>query len=310
MGDNLKIGLALGGGGARGLAHIGVLEAFKKNNIEIDLISGTSMGAIIGAAYCLEKDIDWVRERTLRLVKRKQILNLEKLSAPTANEEKRILIEGLVTFVKELYLWNMRAIKKWLVDISHIESVINELVQEKGFEELILPFFAVACDLNTGREIILSEGKLKHALLASSAIPGVFSPIPKGEYLLVDGGIVSLVPINACRAKGADFVIAVDVAEEITPRQFTNGMEIIFQSDLITQGELNRVKLKEADFIIKPDVKKISWAQFSASQNCVKKGEEAAQIAIPKIKSLIEEKQKHKEIKKSFIKRLFLGWRR
>ncbi len=306
----MKVGLALGGGGVRGMAHIGVLEVFKKNGIEVDLVTGTSMGSIIGGAYCLDKDIEGVRKKILELVRSKEILDLEKLSAPTPQEEKRILIEGLVTFVKDLYLWNMKAIKKWLLDISKIGILINDLVGERKFEELKLPFFAIACDLNTGLEAILSDGSLKEALLASSAIPGVFSPIQKGDRILVDGGTVSLTPISACRTKGADFVIAVDVAESIRPRKFTNGMEIIFQTDLITQCELNRFSLKEADFVIKPQVKEVSWAQFSLTGECIKKGEEAAQAAIFKIKFLIEERKKYLKRKRSFREKLFSMWKK
>ncbi len=306
----MKVGLALGGGGARGMAHIGVLEAFRKNGIEVDLITGTSMGSVIGGAYCLDKDIEGVRKKVLELVRRKEILDLEKLSAPTPEEEKRLLIEGLVTFVKELYLWNMKAIKKWLVDTSQIEVLIDELVGEREFEELKLPFSAVACDLNTGLEVILSEGRLKEALLASSAIPGVFSPTQIGDRILVDGGIISLTPISACRTKGADFVIAVDVTDLIRPRKFTNGMEIIFQTDLITQCELNRFKLKEADFVIEPQVKRISWAQFSLTGECIRRGEEAACAAIPEIKFLMEERRKYLKKKGSFKEKLFSIWRK
>jgi len=306
----MKIGLALGGGGARGMAHIGVLEAFKEIGVEIDFIAGTSMGSIIGGAYSLDKDIQVLREKILELVKRKEISNLEKLSAPTPQEEKRILIEGLATFVKELYLWNMRAIKKWLIDISQIEILINELVQERTFEELKLPFAAVACDLNTGREVVIGEGKLKEALLASSAIPGVFSPMHKEGKILVDGAIISIAPISACREKGADFVIAVDVVEQVKPRKFANGMEIIFQSDLITMGELNRFKLKEADFVIRPDIEEIGWAQFSATEKCIQKGNEAARAVIEEIKFLIKEKERKLKRKGNFVEKLLSRWRK
>lgn len=301
----MKIGLALGGGGVRGMAHIGVLEAFHESGIEVDLIAGTSMGAVVGASYCLNKDVERVKNELLRLVRGREIMILERLSAPTPEKEKIILIESLATFVKELYLWNMRAVKKWLIDNSKIAVDIEKLVQGKEFKDLNLPFFAVACDLKTGREIILSEGKLKDALLASIAVPGVFNPIYKGDLILVDGGIISLTPINACRGKGADFVIAVDVAEAIVSRQFTNGMEMIFQSDLITQYELNRLNLEKADFVIAPDVKQVSWGQFSLSEECINKGREAAQKVVSEIKFLLKEKRKHLKRKKSFMKKIF-----
>lgn len=301
----MKVGLAMGGGGVRGMAHIGVLEAFHENGIEVDVVVGTSMGAVVGATYCLDRDVNRSKSELLRLVRKKEVMILERLSAPTPAGEKVILIESLTTFIKELYLWNMRAVKKWLIDNSKIAADIEELVRGMEFKDLKLPFFAVACDLKTGKEIVLSQGKLKDALLASIAVPGVFNPIYMGDTILVDGGIISLVPIDVCRQRGADFVIAVNVGEAIMPRQFSNGMEVIFQSDLITQYELNRVKLEKADFVIEPAVQQVSWAQFFLSEECINRGREAAQKAIPELKSLLEKKIKYLKRKRSFIKKIF-----
>lgn len=301
----MKVGLAMGGGGVRGMAHIGVLQAFHEGGIEVDVVTGTSMGAVVGATYCLDRDVNRSKSELLRLVRKKEIMILEKLSAPTPAGEKVILIESLTAFIKELYLWNMRAVKKWLIDNSKIAADIEELVRGMGFGDLKLPFFAVACDLKTGKEIVLSQGKLKDALLASIAVPGVFNPVYMGDTILVDGGIISLVPIDVCRQRGADFVIAVNVGEAIMPRQFSNGMEVIFQSDLITQYELNRVKLEKADFVIEPAVQQVSWAQFSLSEECIDRGREAAQKAIPELKFLLEKKMKHLKRKDSFVKKIF-----
>lgn len=296
----MKAALALGGGGARGTAHIGVIRALEQHNIDFDFIAGTSMGAVVGASYCLTKDIDWVEEKILKLTRTKEIMDMERLSAPSPGEEKRILIEELSTFVKGLYLWNIRAIKRWIVDNAHMEAVITELVQNKDFKDLKLPFYAACCDLNTGEEVTIEAGKIKEAVLASIAIPGVFSPVEREGRILVDGGIINLAPVSACKSKSADFIIAVNVEESIKPRKFKNGMEIIFQSDLITQYELNRLKLKEADFIINPNVNDISWAQFSASERCIKNGQEAGEKAVFELKTLIDEKRKSMEKKKGF----------
>lgn len=296
----MKIALALGGGGARGTAHIGVIRALERHKIDFDFIAGTSMGAVVGASYCLTKDINWVEEKILKLTRTKEIMDMEKLSAPNPGEEKRILIEELSTFVKGLYLWNIRAIKRWIVDNAQMETVIDELVQEKNFDDLKLPFYAACCDLNTGEEVTIEKGKIKTAVLASIAIPGVFSPVEREGRILVDGGIINLAPISSCKGKNADFIIAVNVEENITPRKFKNGMEIIFQSDLITQYELNRLKLREADFVINPDVSNISWAQFSASERCIENGYEAGEKAVFALKTLISEKRKSMEKKKGF----------
>lgn len=296
--SKFKVGLALGGGGARGLAHIGVLKVFQAANIPIDLIVGTSMGAIIGSAYALTLDASVVEKMVLDFLSRKEVVELESFAATSAPEEKRLIIENLVGFIKKLFLWNMRAIKGWLVDGEKIEVLIRELLRNGSFNQTKIPFASVATDLKRGGEVILNQGDLTKAILASSALPGVFSPIEIGGRTLVDGSIVSVVPIEAARTLGADFVIAVNVEGELTAKEFKHGIDVLFQADAVKGYELNRMKLKLADFVIEPKMSHISWASFSKGRSCIKMGEKAALEAVRDIERLIARQRKRKVLRK------------
>jgi NTE family protein len=293
-----KVGLALGGGGVRALAHIGVLKLLERENIPIDLISGTSMGAIIGAGFALTLNIAELEEKILILIKRKEIIKLESLAATSELEEKQIIFERLSSFVKELLLWNLRAVKRCVIDSAQIENLIKEIVGESSFKEVKIPFTAVATDLEKGEEVLLCDGRIREALLASAAIPGIFAPVTLGGRILVDGGVVSLVPVRAVKNLGADFIIGVNVQGKVARRGFDHGINIFFQSDSIRAQELNRLKLKECDFIIEPDVSDISWAQYSRGRDCIRKGEEATLEVIDDIKELIKKKRRKKWIRK------------
>lgn len=282
----------------RGLAHIGVLKLLQKENIPVDLISGSSMGAIVGAGFALNKDSSALEEKFLVLIKKKEIVKLESFAAKSELEEKRIIFEKLSAFVKELVLWNLRAVKKQLVDSAPIEGLIAEVVGEKSFNQTKMPLVVVATDLQKGEEVLLTAGRMRDALLASAAIPGIFAPVTLGGRVLVDGGVVSLMPAEAARRRGADLVIGVNVEGGIERKEFRHGIDIFFQSGSIRAHELNRLKLKQCDFIIEPDIGDISWAQFSEGKKCIRRGEEAAAEAIDQIKKLIKKRRRRQWVKK------------
>lgn len=298
-----KIGLALGGGGARGLAHIGVLKILEKAKVPIDIIVGTSMGAIIGAAYALEPNADLLEERVMSLLKNKNLSKLESLAAEDEPTEKRLIIEQLATYVTDLYLWNLRAIKGRIVENSQIEDIIKELVNEKSFHETKIKYACVATDINKGEEVIFDKGRLYKAVLASSAIPGVFSPVNLEGKVLIDGGIVTLLPAQPARKLGADVVIGVNTDKDIQPKDFKHGYDIIFQADDIRRHELNLMKKRFADIIIEPDIRTLSWAHFSKGETIVSKGEEATKKMLPLILKTIKKKIFKSTFKKFFYHR-------
>ena len=187
---NKRVGLALGSGGARGWAHLGVLQALCEKGIQVDVVAGTSMGAVVGAFLAAGRE-EALRELALHM------------------DWKRL----------RQFFWEVSLSRSGLSDGNKLLEETRKLIGVSEFRELILPFRAVATDLNTGGEVVLGSGHLLEALRASLSIPGLFSPVWVGKRLLVDGGLVNPVPVNVVRAMGAQTVIAVDVSQGIVPEE-------------------------------------------------------------------------------------------
>jgi len=185
-----RVGLALGSGGARGWAHLGVLQALREKGIAVECVAGTSMGAVVGAFLAarreevlreLAQDLDWKRLRP--------------------------------------FFWEVSLSRSGLTDGRRLLEEFRKMLGLREFRELDLPFRAVATDLDTGGEVVLSSGNLLQAVRASISIPGLFSPVRVGKRLLVDGGLVNPVPVSVARAMGAQTVLAVDVSQGIVPEK-------------------------------------------------------------------------------------------
>jgi len=185
MNDKPEIGIALGSGSARGLAHIGVIHALEEANIKINFVSGTSIGALIGSVYASDK-----------------LEAFEKVS-------------GDFDWKKIAYFFDVVFPKSGLIDGNKVEEFVREYVHVKNIEDLVLPFQAVATDINTGEEVLLDQGDVIEAVRASISVPGIFTPVRKNGHVLVDGGLVNPVPVSTVRAMGAEFVIAVDLNHDI-----------------------------------------------------------------------------------------------
>ncbi len=294
-GKSFNIALALGGGGVRGLAHVGVIKALEKE-FPIDIIAGTSMGALIGAEYALNPDIRVLEKTILDLAEKKEIKDIEKLISSNApSQERRLIIESLVSFVKRLYVYNLRAIKKWVFSGKEISWIFDALGLDVDFSQVKIPFSCMAVDLRSGEEVILNKGNVKEAVLASVSLPGVFPPVKKDRKLLVDGGIVCSVPVDAALKMGADFIISVVVEASVDySKKLGNGLDIMFQADAIRAYKLCELKIQASDIIIYPEVGKMSWADFSRAAECIKAGEKAAEKLKPRILQLLKDKKRNK----------------
>ncbi|MEA2022201.1 MAG: patatin-like phospholipase family protein [Candidatus Caldatribacteriota bacterium] len=295
----LKVGLALGGGGARGLSHIGVLKVLEREGIPIDIITGTSMGAILGAAYALEKDFRKLEE-IVRKYSKIEEFNID-FSFSTENQKKQpFFLKKMSDFLKKGYILNLELRKKYLNDGEGIKKIIHELVGDHYFKDTQIPFSAIAANLISGEKVVLNQGKLFDAILASSSIPGMFPPVNLDNKILVDGGIISVVPIETSRSMGANFVIAVNVSQRMKRKyDFKNAVDILFRSDLITSTELRRLQVSTADIIISPKVSQIHWSNFSKPEKCIRAGEIAAENKIQELK------RKLKSAKPKWWRRLF-----
>jgi NTE family protein len=269
-----KIGLALGTGAARGLAHIGVLKALKEAEITIDMVAGTSMGAMVGACFANDGDISIA----------------EKMALKTGWKEVARILD-----------LKLSSLGKGLIRGQKIETLLHSLIGNAEFKDLKIQFAVVATDLNTGEEVVIRKGSVIQAVRASISIPGIFIPVSFEDKCLVDGGLVNPVPADVLRDMGANFVIAVNVLFE--PRrsrgtarpskddkvaEVPNIFKTLFQSLYIMEYEIIRQRLPKADVIIAPDVSHIAAFEFYRSEEAIQAGYEAARCALPKIHKLIE----------------------
>jgi NTE family protein len=292
--DNyLKIGLALGGGGARGLAHVGVIKALERKGISIDFIAGTSVGSVVGAFYALYKDSQKLQTSAQILAdKMNQYQNQFDFNQFEKDDKKILPWVKLTDFIKRGYYLHTELRKTCLNDGKIMEKLFSEVLGGCQFYETKLPFIAVAADLISGKEVFLNKGKIIPALMASCAIPGVFPPVQFQSYLLVDGGIIDNVPIKAVKKMGANFVIASNISKELKRKtEYKNAIDILLRSEEITSKELRKVQLETADFVISPEIHHIDWWNFSKPEQCMRLGEEAANKVIAELQKIIRKRQ-------------------
>jgi NTE family protein len=283
----MKIGLALGGGGARGLAHIGVLKVLERNKIPVYQISGTSIGAVLGGLYAVYQNVEEVEAFMYKLVKKKafQDLNLDAFDPdPKKNNSYwKHLFKNAQRNISLFRTWRYQS----MLNASQVDEIFGGF-PEVNIENLPIGFAAVATDLVTGRETVLLEGSLKRAVVASSSIPGVFPPVEMLNTQMCDGGISDLVPVYVSRGQGAQYVIAVDVTKSLDEREeLTNGLSIIDRAQTILAYQLSRERLGGADCVIRPSSHRFSWASVRHMPEIIKSGEIAAAQALPAIKEAL-----------------------
>ncbi|PKL83426.1 MAG: patatin [Ignavibacteriae bacterium HGW-Ignavibacteriae-3] len=298
------LGLALGGGGARGLAHIGLLKVLDAEKIKIDAITGCSMGAVVGGLYAYYGSAIQVEEFILQTINHPKFIELgiEKLSDNRREYDKNYF-EQFVDYI-DARLQAIRALERPSYFDESLTKEIYEVVPDVPIESLQLKFSAIATDLLSGEEINFSKGNLRKAVRASSAIPGIFPPVPYQDYFLVDGSASESVPAGKVRELGADRILAVDVMRNLkVVDQPQNVFEILYRTEDITSFHLSRLRLREADLIIRPQVSNLSWADFDMASEIIAEGAKAAAENLSEIKRLINRNSYLLEIE-HYIKKL------
>ncbi len=265
-----KVGLALGGGYARGIAHIGVLEVFEREGIPIDMIAGTSIGALIGALYAREHDSKLLR---------KQAMQLDWL--------------GVTALVDPILA------KNGFIGGKRITNLLRRLMGDVEFKELAVPLACIATDIITGEEVIMDQGSVLEAVRASISIPVIFTVVHRDGRYLVDGGLVNQVPVSTLKKMGADIVIAVDITPTQNERTeyLTNNIQtkepnllnVMVQTIYITTYLANNQAAEGADVVIHPRLVQISPAEFHRAPECILEGEYAAVDRLSEIKRILEE---------------------
>lgn len=280
-----KVGLALGGGGVRGFSHIGVLNVLEQEGIEIDLIVGTSAGALIGGAYASGQTPREIQAKIDAYLRSPEFdASTLKSVGLTFSPENKSFFKKAQSFVMNRFWFVQAFFKSSILPSNDFEALINYFLPEMDIRETKIPFRAVSTDLITGKKIIFSEGPLRQAVLASCSVPGALAPVRHGDWLLADGGITSLVPVDATREAGADVVIAVMVDRDLsTSVSMETAKDVLFRAGEITANTLETEELRSADVIIRPHVGDLHWMDFSRAGDLVKAGETAARESLEKI---------------------------
>ncbi len=286
-----KIALALGGGGARGLAHIGFLRALENEKIPISRICGCSMGAMIGGVYCLYKNVDHVEEESYNFVNHPvfQEFNFDDFAAMDNRAEdwkgKALNVMGRIKVGLSLF---KTLAHQSIYDNSLVDEVYSNY-PDAAIEDLKLPFTATTNDILSGREILLGKGSLRFAVRASSAIPGYFPPVKYDNHLLVDGGVSNLVPTQYFRKNKNELILGVDVSQPIREsKEPKSGVNFMQRAEAIREYHLMKLKTQNADKLVRCNLNGISWADFSSIDEIIKYGEKSAQKVIPWIKKNLE----------------------
>ncbi len=285
---SFKVGLALGGGAARGLAHVGVLRALERAEIPLDVIVGTSMGSIVGGAYAATRDIAQV-ESTVRAVVTSEKFRKNRLSFLRETKRRRGgMLFSVSNLVRRGIFYGVSTLRPSFLSAEEFADSMETVVPDVAIESIETPFGAVTLDIETGEEVVLRTGSLRDATRASSAIPGILPPVRLDGRTLIDGGWVDKVPVVPAFRLGADVVIAVDISPELEEvRGFRRGIDIMTRANLIRDSILVGLLSRLADLVIEPDVKRVHWADFGALEQCIESGEEAATRAVPALRDLL-----------------------
>jgi NTE family protein len=301
----LKVALALGGGAARGLAHLGVLRAFEREKIEIDLIAGTSIGAIIGGAYAGMRDVA-VLERNIRAVLSSEEFKKNRLSfLKEARNQRGSLLFSAANLIRRGIFFGVSTLRPSFLSAEEFAGSIAAIMPDMQIEDLKIPFAAVALDLDAGEEVLVRHGALRRAAAASSAIPGVLPPVKIGKRNLIDGGWVDKLPSLAAYYMGADVVIGVDITADLkTLREYRRGTDIMVRANAIRDNVLTGFSRRLADLVIEPDVGSIHWADFSAYDKCIAMGDAAAMAMMPAIREKLRHARLFSIVRPSLHRRL------
>jgi len=257
-----KVGLALGGGAARGFAHVGVVQVLEEAGIKADLVVGTSAGSLVAALYASGRTPAQLQQ-----------------VAETMEE---------AAFTD----WTLPIFSRGMLRGEALGRYVNTQVQSKLIEQMPIPLGIVATDLATGQGVLFQRGDTGTAVRASSAVPALFVPVKIGTHEFVDGGLVSPVPVRYARQMGAEVVIAVDISSAPEGNPSNDTLQILLQTFAIMGKSINSYELRDADIVVRPALAGVGGADFSARRRAIEAGRAAMQRLLPQLKAAIEAKTK------------------
>jgi NTE family protein len=282
MYKNLKIGLALGGGGARGACHIGVLKSLERRGIIPDIISGTSAGSMIGAMYASQASADIVEEKYTEHVNGEDFKDLGFRYIPN-NEKDDSVFSQVFKQMKNQYILMVSSTRKSLVKNERLAKAANNLFESNQFDDLKIPLIVTATDLISGKPMLYKAGNVVDAVVKSSSIPGFVEPTYIDNRMLLDGGIVFPTPVPPLVGE-CDFIIAVNISKAFnTSEEPDNIFEITNRARDISTLHLNSYLLKQSDFVISPEHEDVHWSAFDRTEEFIENGYNAAESEMEKL---------------------------
>ena len=283
-----KVGLALGGGAARGVAHVGVLRALVRAKVPIDIVVGTSMGAIVGGAFAAMGDIGPLEDKVREVLTSEQFRKNRLQFLRETKQQRGGLFFSVSNLVRRGIFFGVSNLRPSFLSAEEFATSMEAILPEARIEDLPLTFGAVALDLSSGEEVVLRHGSLRDAAAASSAIPGILPPVFLNGRTLIDGGWVDKIPVLPAFHLGADVVIAVDItADLVDASEYRRGVDIMVRANSIKDAALVNHSLSMADAVIAPAVGHVHWADFGAFERCIEAGDEAATGCLPQIRELL-----------------------
>ncbi len=280
-----KIGLALGGGAARGLAHFGVIKALKEAGIPVDIVAGTSIGSMVAAIYAANPDIyDSIKRVT------------EYIDSPLFDRARLDLIKEsslepqsyfgvLKKYVKTGLFFAVSIRQQSFISEETYRKNLEQILPQGQLEECPTKIGLVSMNLDTAEEEVSTTGNIVEKVMGSCAIPGIFPPIESNNCKYVDGSWINPVPVSTAFQLGASFVIAIDVSPEMDPKEKElNGFDITLKAAEASRSVLKKISMSKADVVLSVDVMDVHWADFTQYEACFRAGEEAAISALDEIK--------------------------
>ena len=287
-----RLGLALGAGGARGIAHVGVLKVLQREGVPIDLIVGTSIGALVGAAYAANPDAFALESRVREVLDPhgKKETRLKLLERSYWDEEfKPDFIHRLVRIVQKEMFLSLALFRSAVLSKDDLRMSVEAFVPDIAIEDTRIPYFSTATDLLSGRPVVLKQGSLIRAVMASCAVPGFMPSIAWDDMLLVDGGLINMVPVIPAKESGADAIVGVDVGMILKrDHPVEDGIDAIHRATEIMNYYLGTADRISAEILIEPVVRTFGWTDFFAFEELIRQGELAAELKIKEIKQILK----------------------
>ena len=281
------LGIALGGGGVRGAAHVGVLQEIDSAGIKIDRIAGVSAGAVIGCLYAYSLDGKWVEDHF------RNIWSSQSLSGLTSktlfdNGSTKSFVGGIKRTLTDYVIALISLHRNSLIKNDQLREILELLVPVDNFDQLKIPLKIISTDIASGKDVISEEGNLIDALIKSCSIPGIMEPVIEGERVIVDGGVSMPIPISPL-LESCDVTVAVDIGiYKFDNLKNPNAKSIKTRSDIITSNRLKLKQVSDADLVIRPDTNGLHWSRFDAGEILLENGKIEGRKQMSNLNNLIK----------------------